>query len=369
MNFGRIKAIARKEVFHIRRDPFTLALALLLPVMLVTIFGSAIEFNVKFIRLAVYDGDRTQSSRLLIEAFSSSNYFLVDPIFSPGSAIQKLDSEKNRATLIIDPQFEYDLLSGRSARAQVILDGADNSTIGSIVGYINRIQTIATEKILEAPLLSPVHLETRFLYNPELNSQWFVVPGLAVVVIAILSILLTSLTIAKEWENGSMELLLSTPVEPVEIIIGKLLPYIILGLGAVAFVYIIARLVFHVPFVGSHLVFFLGCLLFLSTYLAQGILISVITRRQQISMQFAMLSGLLPSLLLSGFIFSIENMPFFFQIFTSILPAKWFMIISRDVFLKGSNLQELKIPFLALAIINTFMILMASKKFKKNLEP
>jgi ABC-2 type transport system permease protein len=362
-------AIAKKEVFHITRDPFTLALALLLPVMMVTIFGLAIEFNVRNIKLAVFDGDQTQGSRKLIETLSSSHYFIVDHSLNQKVAIHSLDSQKDRAALIIEKNFEYNLLSDRGAIAQLIVDGSDNSTVGSIIGYLGRIQTIAGDKITGKKNVKDIILKTRFLYNPELNSQWFIVPGLMVVIVAILSILLTSLTVAREYENGSMELLLSTPVEPVEIVLGKLTPYIGLGLSAVAFVYIIARVFFKVPFLGNHFVFLGGCFLFLSTYLAQGLLISVTTRKQQLSMQFAMMSGLLPSILLSGFIFPIESMPLFFRVLTAILPVRWFMEISRDVFLVGSGFYELRYPFLALTLICIFMITVASKKFKKDVEP
>lgn len=369
MNWSRIVAMARKEFFHILRDPFTLAMALLFPVMLTTIFGLAIEFNVKNIPMAVYDGDKSQATRQLMETMGSSSYFILSPVYSQREAIEKIQSEDVRAALIIPPQFEYLLRSGREAKAQALLDGSDNSTIGSVMGYLTSIQQLSSEKILEMKFPEPVRLETRFLYNPELNSRWFVVPGLMVVILSILSILLTALTVAREWENGSMEMLLTTPARPIEIILGKLAPYLILALGGVVFVYIMARVFFEVPFRGNHLVFGLGAMLFLTTYLAQGLLISVLTRRQQIAMQFSMMSGLLPSLLLSGFIFPIESMPKFFYYFTAILPARWFMIISRDVFLKGAGILDLKVPFLALAAICLVMVNIAVRKFKKDLEP
>lgn len=369
MKAARIMAMAKKEIFHITRDPFTLALALLLPVMMVTIFGLAIEFNIQNIKLAVYDEDQTAASRTLIDTLSSSHYFLVDYSSNQKEAIHSIDSQKDRAALIIEKNFEYNLLSDRGASAQLMIDGSDNSTVGSVIGYFGKIQNIAAEKITGKKRPNDIILKTRFLYNPELNSRWFIVPGLMVVIVAVLSILLTSLTVAREYENGSMELLLSTPVEPAEIVLGKLIPYIGLGLSAVAFVYIIARLFFGVPFLGNHFVFLGGCFLFLSTYLAQGLLISVTTRKQQISMQLAMMSGLLPSLLLSGFIFPIESMPLFFRVLTAILPARWFMEISRDVFLKGSGVYELRYAFLALVSICFVMVTIASKNFKRDVEP
>lgn len=365
----RALAISRKEVFHILRDPYTLIAALVLPVFMVVIFGTAIEFNVKNIELAVSDSDMSQSSRRLVETFGSSRYFLLHRVGSPGKAVIDVTSERARAGLIIPPYFEKDLFAGRTAFAQLLVDGSDNSTVGPILGYVGSIQTIASRRIADFDPPPPYELRTRFLFNPELNSRWFVIPGLTVVVMSILSILLTALTVAREWENGSMELLLSTPVRPIEIIFGKLAPYGVLGTLGVTFVYLIARMAFGVPFVGNHLIFALGGVLFLVTYLAQGLLISVVTRSQTVAMQFAMLSGMLPSNLLSGFIFPIESMPKFFHFFTMIFPARWFMRIARDSFLKGSTFIELSGAFLALSIICFLMIVLATRRFKRDLEP
>ena len=369
-NLKRALSIAKKEKFHILRDPFTLTMATVLPVVLVLIFGLAIEFNVKDIGLTVHDSDRTLSSRKLTEVFTSSQYFFIKP--TRGSmidAINDLDSERSKASLIIDPKFEHHLQSEGVVRAQFILDGADNSTAGVILGYLNGIQEAASYKLTGIKVKSPITLKSRYLFNPELSSPWFIVPGLTVVIIAILSILLTALTVAREWENGSMELLLSTPVQPLEIIIGKLIPYTIIGLSAILLVVLVAMFGFKIPFAGNMVLYGLGSFIFLVACLAQGMLISVIIRTQQLSMQLAMITGLLPSLLLSGFIFPIENMPLVFQNVTSILPSKWFMIISRGIFLKGASIMDLKIPFWALFSLSSILIIVATKKFKKDLEP
>jgi ABC-2 type transport system permease protein len=230
------------------------------------------------------------------------------------------------------------------------------------------IQAIADKRLAGFDPPAPFQLRTRFLFNPELNSRWFVVPGLTVVVMAILSILLTALTVAREWESGSMELLLSTPLTPLEIIVGKLAPYAVLCILAVTMVFLIARFAFGVPFVGNLGVFAAGCGLFLATYLAQGVLISVVTRNQQVAMQLSMLSGFLPSQLLSGFIFPVASMPLFFRYFTMIFPARWFMYVARDTFLKGSGFPDLAGPFLAMGAICFWMIRQGTRKFKRNLE-
>ncbi|UXR63644.1 ABC transporter permease [Bdellovibrio bacteriovorus] len=368
MRLRSVWAVAKKEVFHIVRDPFTLALAMGMPVIMVIFFGYAIEFNMKQISLAVFDSSKSQSSRQLQKTFVSSSYFQSLAVLSPAEAIQALDEGRAHAALLIPPAYAENLRPRSESSVQILIDGADNSSAGSILGYLGGIQ----QKVLSAefgPYSEPITVQTRFLFNSELNSRWFVVPGLSAAIIAILSILLTALTVAREWENGSMELLLSTPVRPVEIILGKLLPYSVMGLVAVFFVFIMSQIVFAVPFRGNFLVYLLACLIFLSTYLAQGLLISVVTRKQQLSMQMAMLSGLLPTILLSGFIFPVEHMPRFFYYLTMILPARWFISLSRDLFLKGASLQNILPGFLALCALFVLMMVLATRKFKKDVEP
>ncbi|KHD87941.1 MAG: multidrug ABC transporter permease [Bdellovibrio sp. ArHS] len=368
MKGASIIAIAKKEVFHIIRDPFTLALALGMPVVMVLFFGYAIEFNMDRIELAIYDGSQTQTSWNMAKAFTSSGYFISQTVHSPAEAVQALDEGRVHAALVIPRTLAQDLKPFSLSSVQILVDGSDNSSAGSIVGYLGGIQHRILEKEF-GKITEPLQVKTRFLFNPELNSRWFVVPGLAAAIVAILSILLTALTVAREWENGSMELLLSTPVRPIEIILGKLLPYSVMGVLAVFFVFVLSQLIFAVPFKGHFLIYLLASLIFLSTYLAQGLLISVITRKQQLSMQFAMLSGLLPTILLSGFIFPNEHMPSFFYYLTMLLPARWFIQISRQLFLQGSGFGDLWPSFVALGILFVLMIFLATKKFKKDVEP
>jgi len=354
---NRVLAIARKEIFHIMRDKFTLMMALVLPLILVGIFGTAIDFNLTEIPTAYLDLDKTQNSRALIKTFGSSNFFQMKQVDSPNKGIGLIQSEKARALVIIPPG------AAPGGEVQILLDAADNSAAGSILSYVGDIQSRISG------IDGPIKLKTRYLFNPELSSKWFIVPGLVVVIMALLSILLTALTVAREWESGSMEILLSTPVKPIEVIIGKLFPYGVLCIIAIGLVYLMARIVFEIPFEGSHIVFLAGTLIFLITYLAQGLLISVVTRKQMIAMQISMVSGFLPSQLLSGFIFPIESMPDFFQYFTMILPARWFMVIARDSFLQGSSFWDLKEEFSALIVIMIIFIFISVKRFKKDLEP
>jgi len=367
--WSRAKAIAQKEIYHVIRDPFALALSIGLPIFLVIVFGFAIEFNVKNIHLAVHDADQTQASRGLIDIFGKSEYFIIDKVTSPEKAQQAIMSNNDRAALIIPGGFEKLLFTGKSSQVQLLLDGSDNSTVVPILSYLESIQKMANKQLANFNPSENIDIKTRFLFNAELNSRWFVIPGLTVAIMAILSVLLTALTVAQEWENGSMELLLSTPVQPLEVIVGKLVPYAFFCLVAVVFVYIISRTVFGIPFRGNIFVFGLGCVLFLVTCLVQGLLISILTRSQSLAYQIANMTGLLPAQLLSGFIFPVESMPKFFQYFTMLLPARWFMVIARESYLKGSTFFDLGIPFLALGTLCWFMIFFAVKKFKKDLEP
>lgn len=365
----RAAAVARKEVMHILRDPFTLVMVLGLPVVLVIFFGFAIDFDVKNLRLGVYDRDNTRHSRQLASVFESSGYFLPEIASSPADAARGLDSGRYAAALLIDPGFGRRLGGGSPAEAQFIVDGTDNSKAQAVLGYLPGITAAALRKTGAPAPEDPAPLVTRYMYNPELNSRWFVIPGLAVIIIGLLSILMTALTVAREWENGSMELLLSTPLRPAEIIAGKIAPYVALVLAGVFFVNMVARFGFGVPFRGSHLLFLSGTLLFALACLAQGIVISVVTRQQPLAMQLSMMSGLLPSLLLSGFIFPVESMPAFFRYFTMILSPRWFMEIARGVTIRGAGAADLVLPLLALGGLCSLLLTAAFKKFKTDLEP
>ncbi|MFH1874865.1 MAG: ABC transporter permease [Pseudomonadota bacterium] len=371
--FRRALAIARKEVMHISRDPFTIIVALVIPVFLTIMFGFAIDLDIHDVRLAVFDDDISQTSRIVYQKFTDSKYFQINEI-SPliSRPDRPLASEHSKVSLIIPYQFEQNLYSGKGAVAQVLLDGSDNTTVNLVTGYVAGIEAALNQQFLaDMPLrqkINTVKIVPRFLFNPEQKSAWFIVPGLSVVILAILSILLTALTIAREWETGSMELLLSTPARPPEIILGKLLPYIFLGLVALLFIYFSARLIFGVPFNGSYFAYIGASLLFIGTYLSMGLFISVVAKNQQIAMQMSIMSGYMPSILLSGFIFSIDNMDRGWQLLTALLPARWYMTICRACYLKGSSFTDLLVPFSALIILGVFLFFAATKRFKGTLE-
>jgi len=368
MKFSRMLAMAKKEVMHILRDPFTIIMSIGFPIILVIYFGFAIDFDFRGVKLAVYDSDNTRQSRELSNVFFSSGYFKLEKGMYPDTMMKEIELEKDFGTIIIPPGFGRKIASGKESAVQILIDGTDNQKTSIVSRYIGSMQKAVASRFSDAAPQSPVNIRVRYLYNPELNTQWFIVPGLIVVVIGLLGIFMTALTVSREWENGSMELLLSTPVKPLEIVLGKIIPYVAIGLAGSSLVYLIARLVFNVLFVGSHFLLICAVLIYIVASLAQGILISVTLRQQNKATQAALILGILPSLLLSGLIFPIESMPMFFRGVASILPARWFMIIIRGLFLKGSTLTELSLPFSILVLLSLIPIIIASKKFKRDIE-
>ena len=367
-SLSRTATVAVKELRHIVRDPFTLALAIGIPIILVVFFGFAIDYNFNHIPISVFDNDHSSESRNLIQKFTSSEYFYLKTPKIGSNPILEVESERASAALVINPGFKKEIEEGKIPELQLLLDGSDNLKAGIISSYLAGIQAAATREFYPQVKPMPIRFETRYMYNPELNTPWFVVPGLIVIVTGLLSIMMTALTVAREWEHGSMELLLSTPLLPSEVILGKISPYLGLGFINIFMVYSIMRFVFNVPFLGSHAIFFLACFLFISASLAQGLLISVITRHQQKAMLISIIMGLLPAMLLSGFIFPIENMPVFFQFFTMILPPRWFMVLTRGIVLKGAGFMDLLQPFAFLFFMNLFFIRASVKKFKREVD-
>lgn len=370
-SFSRAAAIFSKEFKHILRDPFTLVMALLLPLMIVLILGNSIEFNIRSINMGYVDADRTESSRKLVETFGSSNYFRPFELDNPSDGFDHVLAERARAVLVVPPNFERDMHADQGADVQIMLDGADNSSIIAITNYLRTINQNAYFKINDMPrhmVAEKLKMKSRYMFNPELNSRWFSVPGLSAVIIALVAIMLTTLTICREWERGSMEMLLSTPATTLEIIFGKVLPYAILSFVGFILVFVIARTVFGVPFVGSYLTLVLGTLLFILGYLAIGLFISVSTHKQDVAIQFACIIGLLPAVVLSGFVFPVEYMNRAYMAVSSIFPARFYIELSRDQFLKGSSLWAMGPQLLAMGAIAAVLIVACLIRFKRTLE-
>ncbi len=371
--FRRVFSVAAKEYKHILRDPFTLVVALVLPLVFVGMFGFVIDLDYKHMRLYVRDNDQTSVSRRFLQEVSSSGYFDQTPLHSPSLADAALQKNNTPAVLIIKPGFGRHVKTGDPSspgRLQLLTDGTDNVQASIIQIYMRGIVEATTALFAgeDAPAASS-RIRTRFLFNPELSSRWFIVPALSTVIIGLLAIMLTALTVAKEWENGSMELLLSTPVRPAEIILGKLIPYFLLSLFDVLVVFVLALTVFRIPFEGSFLLYMAACAIYVTGALALGLVISVVTRQQQAAIQFAFAVGLLPSFIFSGFIFPIENMPLFFQYFTALFPQRWFLLISRTLFLSDAGLAPLAPAFWGIGLFAVGMITLAVFKFKTDVEP
>ena len=382
MNFRRVYSIAVKEYKHIMRDPFTLAVTLILPMVFVCLFGFIIDLDYKHMPLKVRDNDQSSVSRRFLQEVSSSGYFDLIGLHGQSQAETAVNANDSTGVLIIEKGFGRDILRGdisRPGKAQLLIDGGDNARAAIMLNYMSGIvqkqnARYAEENADAAPLARAVSglagmVRTRFLFNPELNSRWFIVPALNTIIIGFLAIVLTALTVAKEWENGSMELLLSTPVRPSEIVLGKLVPYFLLTFFDILIVFVLAILVFKIPFVGSFALYMLACAVYITGALALGLFISVVTRAQQSAIQFAFAVGLLPSFIFSGFIFPIENMPVFFRYFTMLFPQRWFLLISRNLFLSDAGITSLSFALSAIAIFAACMILLAVSKFKTDLEP
>ncbi len=370
--FRRVRSVAAKEYKHILRDPFTLVVALVLPLIFVGMFGFVIDLDYKHIRLYVRDNDQTSVSRRFLQEVSSSGYFDQTPLHSPARADEALQKNNTPAVLIIKPGFGRRVKAldpADPARAQLLTDGTDNVQASIIQIYMRGIVQAASSLFTGGAEGASSLIRTRFLFNPELSSRWFIVPALSTVIIGLLAIMLTALTVAKEWENGSMELLLSTPVRPAEIILGKLIPYFCLSLFDVLVVFVLALTVFGIPFEGSFLLYMLACAVYVTGALALGLVISVVTRQQQAAIQFAFAVGLLPSFIFSGFIFPIENMPLFFQYFTALFPQRWFLLISRTLFLSDAGFAPLAPAFAGIGLFACVMIILAVFKFKTDVEP
>lgn len=369
-SWARMAAIFSKEFKHIFRDPFTMLMALMLPLAIVLILGNSIEFNVKSINMAYHDADRTESSRKLLESFASSDYFRPFVTDNPEKGFDDIVHERARVMVSVAPDFEQRVLGGGTGHVQILLDGADNSSVMAVVNYLNTINRNAYLKITDTPpeMASGMGFKTRYLFNPELNSRWFSVPGLSAVIIALMAIMLTTLTICREWERGSMEMLLSTPATSLEIILGKVLPYAILSMVGFVLVFIVARIVFGVPFVGYYVTLTLATMLFILGYLAMGLFISISTHKQEVAIQFACIIGLLPTLVLSGFMFPVEYMNRGYRFFSSLFPARFYMDITRDQFLKGSSIVDLWPLFAFLGAQAVVLMIACLVRFKRTLE-
>jgi ABC-2 type transport system permease protein len=364
----RVAAMSGKEVLHIQRDPRTLYLALVMPVLLLLLFGYGVSFDLDRISLAVSDRDRSPASRALANAFTRSAEFAAMGEVEPEEAERLFRRGAAQAVLVLRPGYGRDLARGEPGRAELLVDGADATTANQILQKaeaIARAESLRLAAQLGGMAAPPIEVRTWTRYNPAARSAIFLVPGLAAYLLAIGAVLLTALTIAGEWERGSMEQLFASPVGRFEIILGKLLPYLALGMLQLLLVLAVGASAFDVPIRGSVALLFALGFLFLAGMLGQGLLISVLAKNQLVAKQAGVLSSLLPSLLLSGALFPIENMPRPLQALARLVPARYLVHGLRGVLLKGSGLALLWPDLVALALFAAAILALATARFQR----
>jgi len=376
MNLRRFWAVARKESIHIRRDPRSLGLAVGIPMLMLFMFGYALNLDVNRVPFVVWDQSNSVESRDFIARFTATPYFaLRGTVTSYAEVEREIDTRDAWLALILPPDFAAHSAGGRVVPVQAIVDGADSNTASIVLGYTQAItiaynQQIALAQIRRIAGVSPppaLDLRTRIWFNADLESKNFIVPGIMAVIMGLIAALLTSLTVAREWERGTMEQLISTPVRPTELILGKLLPYSVIGLANMVIAVLMAVFVFHVPLRGSvPLLFAIGGLFIVAT-LAQGILISAVARQQLMASQLAMVSTFLPAFLLSGFTFAIANMPVVIRGLTHIIPARYFVAVVKGIFLRGVGLEILWPEALFLLGFAIIVLAVAIRKTPKHL--
>jgi len=369
-------AIADKEWLQIRRDRRSLILSLIAPLILILLFGFALTMDVKHVKTMVYDQSRTASSRAFIEGFSHTEYIDITAYAENYDDIDRsIDSGRCAMAVVIPVDFEKKIKTGRSVSVQLIVDGSDSTSATVATGYMKAITMAYNIEVKMSGLKKagfpeitpPVDVRSRIWYNPELESRNFIIPGLIVIILAIISALIASLTISREWERGTMETLITTPVRGWELVFGKLIPYLFIGLFDVMITVCAGYFVFKVPMRGSFIEFYLLALLFLVGTSGLGILISAATRVQVLSVQFAMVATYLPSFILSGFIFPINNMPLLVQGITYAVPARYLIVIVKGIALKGIGVMMLRVQIVFLLIYAAAVLIIAVKKMSLTL--
>jgi ABC-2 type transport system permease protein len=376
MSYRRMRAVCIKELHHITRDARSLGLALLLPVLMLLLFGFALSLDVDHIPTMIYDRDLTTESRALIRQFEGSRFFEIRGMVGDYATIEgAIDRSRILMGVVIPRDYSRQLGAGRDAQVQILLDGSDSNTASIALGYAEtlvrnyslELRTAAMNRRAGERLAAPVDARLRVWYNSSLESKNYVVPGLIAVILQIIAALLTSLTIAREWEMGTMEQILSTPLRPAEMVLGKMFAYFAVGLADATIAVLVGVFVFQVPFRGSLPLLAVSTCVFLFGALFWGIFISASNRTQAAAYQMGILTSFLPAFLLSGFVYSIETMPWVIQAITHIVPARYVVTIVKGIFLTGVGLSVLwgELGFLALYALIVFVL--ATRKLNQKL--
>jgi ABC-2 type transport system permease protein len=372
----RLLRMLVKEFIQVLRNPRMRAVIFVVPVVQVLIIGYAVNTDVRHVPMAVYDLDRTPASRDLLARFEGSGCFdIVHWITSETEIQEVLDSGEAKTVLRLNRGFAEDLAGGRSATAQLLLDGSDSNTASVVLSYASRIAADFNRAVLEQRFArtaglrldtEPIALVTRAWFNPNLDSRNFFVPGVLAMLVAVVSIILSSMAIVREREIGTMEQIMVTPIGRLEFILGKTIPFALIGFVDVALITLIAVFWFQVPLLGNPLMLFLGTGLYLLSTLGVGLFISTVSATQQQAMMTAFFF-MLPAFMLSGFVYPIANMPDVVQWFTYLNPLRYYLVIIRGVFLKGLGFEVLWPQMLALTLLGCTMLILAAGRFRKTM--
>ena len=371
--FYKILPLIKKEFRQIRRDFRTLFLLTFFPSLLLLLFGFAVNFDVKNISIVICDEDKSYDSRNIIESFSNNEYFNLYNVINDRNKIDNLImTGKVKSAIIIPKYFSKNLKSNNSADISVIIDGSDSNTGGTIINYIMLISQNYTENIIfkftkriGKDLYKPIELRTIVWFNPELKTVKFLLPGLIAFILMIVATVSTTLSIVREKERGNMEQLYVSPISAFEIIIGKAIPYLLLGLIASTLVLFFGVIVFDIQIKGSIILLYLIIILFIMGALGMGLLISTISDSSQVAFNISLFASLLPTFILSGFIFPIKNMPIFLQVISYIVPAKYFIVALRAILLKGVGITYFGEEVLFLFIFASIMFGVSTLRFIK----
>jgi ABC-2 type transport system permease protein len=377
MKFQRMAAVARKEFIHVLRDPRSLGLGIAIPMLLLFLFGYALTLDVDRVPLMVWDQSASSESRDFISRFSGSRYFDLAGYTDNYREMERaMDRRDILLALVIPSDFARRIRTGSPAQVQVILDGSDSNTATIALGYAEAVTNSWSRRVVmeqsrrfgPLPTVGSVDVRPRVWFNNDMVSRNYIFPGLIAVIMMVIAALLTSLTVAREWETGTMEQLISTPLRGTELIAGKLVPYFAIGILDLVLSVLVGEFVFHVPLRGSLLLLFGLSLLFLVCALSFGILISIVARQQRLASQIAMVTTMLPAFLLSGFIFPIENMPPPIQAVSHIITARYFVTILRGIYLKDVGLAVLAPEVAFLAVFGVAVVALSVWKFRKKVE-
>jgi ABC-2 type transport system permease protein len=359
-------AFVKKEFYHIFRDRRTLFILLGMPIMQIIIFGFALTNEVKNSRIAIFDNARDAETSSLVSELSASRYFDIEKNIYSYKDIERSFREGSIKMAVVFPAgFGNDLRHFNSAQVQLVADASDPNVANTLTNYASSIIRDYQDRITDGRQLPyTIHTETRMLYNPQLKGAYSFVPGVMAMVLMLVCTLMTAITIVREKEMGTMEILLASPIQPLKIIVAKAIPYLLLSIVNISSILLLSVFVLDVPINGSLVLLIGESILFTLACLAFGLLISASTGSQQTAMFISLTAMFLPTIMLSGFMFPIENMPLPLRIISNVVPAKWYYIIVKDVMIKGVGLESIWKETLVLAGMTIFLLLMAIKKFK-----